>query len=133
MFFLKPDQGNRRYIRVQPEEGRPIKVDINGEGFIDILEARDISVGGMGIIVPHMFEGCRIDRVVSLIVTLPDQGGRGCHFQVDGIIRHVADDTFGIQFLGLEAADKKEIKRYVASRLKDEPWHTRLKQRLGII
>jgi len=126
------EQNNRRqHIRVQPERGRPIEVDINGEDFIEVLRAVDVSMGGMGIDVAHRFKGCRINRSVSVIVTLPTSGGRG--FQVDGRIRHVKDRRFGIQFVGLADADHKQLKRYIASRLTGAPWSMRLKQRLGWI
>ncbi len=122
-------QSNRRqHLRVKPERNHPIRVDINGEDFIEILQAVDISVGGMGINVSHMFEGCRIDKMVSVIVTLPTAGGRG--FQVDGMIRHVEERRFGIQFVGLADVYRKQLKKYIASRLTDAPWSIRLKQRM---
>ena len=125
------NQNNRRqHIRVQPERGSPIEVDINGEDFIEVLRAVDISMGGMGINVAHLFKGCRINRSVAVIVTLPTSGGRG--FQVDGRIRHVKDHRFGIQFVGLADADRKQLREYIASRLTDAPWSVRLKQRLGL-
>ncbi len=126
------NQNNRRqHIRVQPEREKPIKVDINGEDFIDVLRAVDISIGGMGVDVAHMFKGCRINKSVSVIVTLPTSDGRG--FQVDGRIRHVKERRFGIQFVGLADANRKQLKEYIASRLADAPWSIRLKQRLGLL
>jgi len=124
------DQSNRRqHLRVQPERNNPIKVDINGEDFIEVLHAVDISIGGMGIAVSHMFEGCHIDKTVSVIVTLPTSGNRG--FQVDCEIKHVENSIFGIQFVNLTAANRRQIKDYIASRLIDAPWPIRIKQRLG--
>ncbi len=121
----------RRHIRVRPEQNAPIGVDINGENFIEVLRAVDISLGGIGIQVAHMFEGCQIDRSVSVIVTLPTSGGRG--FQVDGRIRHVRAHRFGVQFVGLADDDRRQLKAYIASRLADAPWPIRLQQRLGWI
>lgn len=125
-------QSNRRqHLRIKPERNSPIKVDINGEDFIEVLKAVDISVGGMGVNVSHMFEGCRIDKTVSVIVTLPVSGGRG--FQVNGMIKHVKEQMFGIQFVDLSGANRKQIKKYIASRLSDAPWSIRLKQQMGWI
>ena len=61
----------RRQLRVKPEDGNPIRVDINGENFVDILYANDISEGGLNVSVPHQFQDCEIDTPVSLMVQLP--------------------------------------------------------------
>ena len=121
----------RRHIRVKPEKTHPIGVDINGDGFIDMLKAIDISIGGIRSNMPHMFEGCRTNRTISVVISLPTPGCKS--FLVDGKIGHIDNKAFGIQFLGLEEAHRKMIKTYIASRLKEEPWGLRIKQQLGWI
>lgn len=119
----------RRYPRAQPAPEAPVVVDINGEGFIDVLRARDISESGLGLYVPHNFTRCRIDGPVSLIVSLPPpiKGS----FQVNGRIRHKGDRYFGIQFTDLRPADQALIRRYVAYLERGGlPWWRRL---LGLV
>lgn len=88
-----------------------------GNGFLEVLSARDISVGGLGISVGHKFEGCDTDSEVDLILTL----GRARPFKTRGIIRHTsksgADHIFGVQFTALSPDHAKAIEAYVATRL----------------
>src|SRR5215471_9068635 len=94
---------SRRHLRVQPDPSAPVRVDIMGQGFLDVLLARDISVGGLGIRVPHGFENCDIDSEVDLIITL----GRARPFKTTGSIRHygkdAGDTVFGVEFTALSA------------------------------
>src|SRR3954471_21893733 len=47
---------NRRvHKRVRPRKDAPVEVQIVGDGFIEMVAARDISIGGLGIHVPHTF------------------------------------------------------------------------------
>ena len=69
MFWPK---NRRRYFRAVPEEGHPIHLDINGENFIEILTAVSISQKGIGIRVPHGFKGCKINKQVELVLSLPN-------------------------------------------------------------
>lgn len=121
----------RRHIRVEVEKERPISVHINGLNFLDILTVIDISEGGICIAVAHMFEGCRIDQSVTLVITLPPP--MEYDFLVTAKIRHMAGEKFGVQFLDLKRRDRARIRCYVASRLAAEPWLLRLKHRLHLI
>lgn len=105
----------RKYVRVEPEEGKPIRVDVNGNGFIDVFNATDISQNGIGVSVPHKFENCRTDSEVSLLVSLPAPVSGSV--RVNGIIRHVDSSQFGIMFIDLTDEDKEKIRAYVHSRL----------------
>jgi hypothetical protein len=93
-----------------------VRVDIMGNGFLEVLSARDISVGGLGISVQHAFVGCDIDSQVDLIVTL----ARGRPFKTRGVIRHNSragnDHVFGVQFVALSPEHLALIEAYVASR-----------------
>ena len=88
-----------------------------GNGFLEVLSARDISIGGVGISVKHKFEGCDTNSEVDLIVTL----GRTRPFKTRGIIRHTSksgsDHVFGVQFIALAPEHRQAIETYVASRL----------------
>jgi hypothetical protein len=102
---------------VRPDPATPVRVDIMGNGFLEVLGARDVSVGGLGISVPHDFAGCDTDSAVELIITL----GRTRPFKTRGVIRHNtragADHVFGIQFTSLTPEQVQLIEAYVASRM----------------
>jgi c-di-GMP-binding flagellar brake protein YcgR len=102
-------------LRVQADPSAPIRVDIMGRGFLDVLSARDISVGGLGITVPHGFAGCDIDSEVELIVTL----GRGRPFKARGAIRHNgkagSQQLFGVEFTALSPEQQQAIEAYIVS------------------
>jgi PilZ domain len=104
---------SRRQLRVQADPSAPIRVDIMGQGFLDVLKARDISIGGLGIRCSHDFEGCDINSAVELIVTL----GRTKPFKTTGVIRHhsktAGDHVFGIQFTALSADQHQAVEAYI--------------------
>lgn len=84
-----------------------------GRGFLDVLSARDISVGGLGILVPHGFAGCDLYSEVDLIVTL----GRTRPFKARGSIRHHgrpgAEHVFGVEFTDLSAEQLEAVEHYI--------------------
>ncbi len=83
-----------------------------GSGFLDVLVARDISAGGLGVMVPHRFDGCRIDDEVDLVVTLPGEKP----FLARGRIVHRTKtdrEFFGIEFSKLDRAHRRRIRLYV--------------------
>jgi len=96
---------------VVPEKDHPVRIDINGENFIDILMAKNISIGGVGIHVPYRFEGCEINKIVSLMVQLPEPYNYS--FSVPGKIVHVTGNVFGGIFLDLKIPDKKLLKDFI--------------------
>ncbi len=129
------DQGKipnrRRHVRVEAAAGAPIRIDLNGPGFMEVLNARDISISGVGIEVAHGFENCRVQQTVKLLVRLPApvNANIGC----SGQIRHISDVHFGILFTNLKPDHARLLRRYVASRLGDQPWWTRLRFALHLI
>lgn len=122
---------SRKHFRMTPEKQHPIRVDINGENFLDILYAHDISEGGLGIFVHHAFKDCEIDKAVSLVVRLPHP--TVTDFSVNGKIKHVSAQKFGIEFLDTDRTVRNKIRSYLGFRLKNEPWLTRIKFRLGLL
>jgi len=104
----------RRHSRVETSNEAPVRIDINGEDFIDVLAAVDISEGGMGLNVPHRFEGCNLDDLVSMIVQMP--GPENNYFSAMGRIMHISNDAFGVAFVGLSEVARQQIRAYITSR-----------------
>jgi hypothetical protein len=88
-----------------------------GEGFLEVLAARDIGVGGVAVCVPHDFRGCDIDRPVELVIKI----GHEKPFMARGVIRHLskapADHFFGVKFTKVAPEHLEQIRRYVVRRL----------------
>ena len=100
--------------RVRPEASRPIEIQIMGSGFLDILAARDFSLTGVGLWVPHRFAGCDIESEVELVVTLPDAKS----LLTMGSIRHRTqldrvEQLFGVKFTVLSDAQRQVIRNYI--------------------
>jgi hypothetical protein len=110
---------NRRvHPRVRPRQELPVDIQILGAGFIEMLQARDISIGGIGILVPHQFNGYNVEGEVELVVKLPGQKS----FLTKGFIRHRADVPgearfFGIEFSGLSKEVSARLAAYVEKRI----------------
>jgi c-di-GMP-binding flagellar brake protein YcgR len=110
------DEESRSHVRVRPASGEPVAVHIVGRESLDILRARDISESGLGVYVPHRFEGCDIDSEVALVITLPGQRT----FMARGQVKHHAEGTtsnfFGVQFTRISAPHRAKIRAYVKHR-----------------
>lgn len=110
------NRNRRQFIRVVPDSGAPVRVDINGGGIIEVMKAVDISEGGICIRVAHRFAGSNVDEPVSFIIYLPQPINE--FFRVEGRIKHVRSDFFGVQFINLSEKSRTLIRRYVAVWLK---------------
>jgi hypothetical protein len=128
MFWPK---NRRRYFRAAPEEEHPIHLDINGENFIEVLTAASISQKGIGIRVPHGFKGCKINKPVELVLSLPYPINQD--ILISGEIKYVANLMFGVIFTKTSSENNKMIRQYIKHRIKDEPFHIRLLHILRII
>lgn len=106
----------RKFVRVKPEEGSPVRVDLNGEGLIDVFNVNDISQSGISIDAPYIIEDCRKDLEVSLIISLPEPINSSVNIQ--GIIKHIDNKQLGIMFANLPEADREKIRDYVHFRLR---------------
>lgn len=129
--MIKKKDERRKHIRVLPERNHPISVDINGENFIEVLKAIDISEGGVGISVPSELKGCYTDMPVTLVISLPQP--EEYLFSVLGKIKHVANKKFGVIFLNLDKTSLMKIRQYIAYRIKSESWIMYLKYKLRLI
>jgi hypothetical protein len=109
---------SRKNPRARPLDAAPVRVDIRGEGFLEVLVARDISVGGIGVFVPHDFHGCDLDSEVDLIVKV----GTARPFKTRGVIRHRAQQGaahfYGVEFVGLAPEQQEVVAQYVESCLR---------------
>lgn len=108
----------RREVRVVPYDSHPVEVQIMGAGFLEIVKATDISVGGVGVYIPHGIDPGSVNMKVELILTLPSC--RPAHMR--GIICHRAnryDDLchIGIKFVRPTSAIEKSIASYVERHL----------------
>lgn len=103
----------RKDPRARPLDAEPVRIDIMGDGFLEVLVARDISVGGVGVFVRHDFKGCDIDSQVDLIVKL----GTERPFKTRGVIRHGvrhgAKHFFGVEFVELSEQQRELVASYV--------------------
>ena len=91
----------------------PVEVHIMGERSLDILYARDISLSGLGVRVPHGFRDADLDNEMDLVITLP--GVRS--FLTRGVVRHRdnanVSNAFGVEFTGLEPQHRDEIRQFI--------------------
>jgi PilZ domain len=104
----------RRADRVEPLPGEPVEIQIASNGSLDVVHARDLSLSGVGVFLPHCFEGCDIDREVDLVISLPRQSA----FLVKGIVKHRTrmdpfPSFFGVEFTGLRKDDLKNLALYI--------------------
>ena len=127
----RPVKGRRKYYRLIPESWAPIRVDINGNGFIEVVKAVDIGEGGIRITIPHRFEGCHVDEPVSLIICLPEPVNK--HFSVKGKIKHVRNDSFGVRFLDLDDKSRDQIRRYLAAEIRSRSMWDYVRYLLGML
>lgn len=88
-----------------------------GNGFLDVVPARDISLGGLSVFIAHDFKGCDLNMQVDLIVTL----GQSAPFKTKGVIRHRSSihgsHFFGVEFISLTPEHRAFLEAYVADRL----------------
>lgn len=122
----------RGALRVRPEARAGVTVHINGSDFIEIQKVLDLSEGGIRLRVPHRFEGCHIDGVVGLVIALPLADMQS--FRLEGRIRHLSEDTFGIQFVNCSEKARQLLRRYIGERLRaEEGLFAYLKFRFGLV
>jgi hypothetical protein len=104
----------RAHLRVRPKPGESIEVQLIGTDFLDILEVRDISSGGLGLQVPPSFEAGDLAEQVDVIIKLP----RERPFSARGLIRHVTQgNLFGLEFTQLPDQARSRIEKYIAARI----------------
>ena len=108
--------------RMRIPRSERVEVQIMGPGFLDVVLARDISPGGVGVCIPHGFRGCDTSAPVELILTLPSRKP----LQMRGTIKHrtaanEGDDFFGVEFIDLPVMHRKAIVDYIARCVEEDP------------
>jgi c-di-GMP-binding flagellar brake protein YcgR len=84
-----------------------------GPGFLEIVQATDISLGGVGVFIPHGVDPSVVGKKVEIILTLPacrpaHLRGSICHSDRENDLCHI-----GIQFLRVPGNVEKALRRYV--------------------
>lgn len=128
---ISPSSERRHYLRVIPDQQHPIRVDINGANFIDVLHAIDISQGGLGMQVSHGFNGCDLEDRVSFVIDIPLP--RHALVHCSGRIKHVSGNRFGVRFDPLPESVSAHIRAYIAVHVKQESWWMWFQYKLGLI
>ncbi len=126
-----PIKNKRRFFRIRPDVDAPVKVDINGDGFIEIVKAIDISEGGIRISVPHRFAGCHVDQPVSFIISLPQPLNQ--HITLEGRIKHVRNDSFGVRFTHVDDRARATLRSYIGHWLKRRSFWDYFRYTLGLM
>lgn len=112
----------RQEPRYQPPPSMTVEVHIMGAGSLNILRARDISVSGLGVRVPHGFSDADLNHELDLVITLP--GRRS--FSARGVVRHRNNESvpnfFGVELTELKAADRDAVRAFVAELADLKPW-----------
>jgi hypothetical protein len=102
--------------RVRPDPDRPVEVQVMGPGDVDVLYARDLSEGGIGVFLPHGFDASQLRAEIQLIVRLPDVPP----FQANGQLRHRTVNGplafFGVEFMGLPESARRNLRAYIDTR-----------------
>ncbi len=103
----------RQAPRVRPDPSQPVEVQIMGPGFLEIVQATDLGVGGVGFYLPHGLDRSLLNSPVELIITLPRS--RSVHLR--GILCHLDSDSdacrLGVKFTRLPAKVEAALQRYV--------------------
>lgn len=85
-----------------------------GAASLNILYARDISLSGLGVHVPHGLREADLGNELDLLITL--SGGHS--FLTRGVVRHRNDvampNFFGVEFSELKPSHREEIRRFIA-------------------
>jgi len=106
----------RRAVRVTPASERPVRIDLMGEGFIEVTSAVNVSKEGVGISVPHGFEGYNLDALTVILVNLPEPVNHS--FSTTVKVIHQQGNNFGAQFEKLEKEDAEKLFSYIEHQLK---------------
>jgi hypothetical protein len=107
----------RIHRRVKPHPAQPIELQVLGNGFIEVLKARDISIGGIGVHVPHGFAGCDINSELQILVKLPGAKPFMASARVRNLSKTGGNTSFGVEFLNLSKWGQERVNQYVTQRL----------------
>jgi len=105
----------RKHARVLPWEDEPVEIHLMGSALIDVLIAKDISMGGVGILAPHHFDEWDLNEKIEIIVALP---GDLADFRARGVIRQIGKRSselglYGVQFTEMGPKGKQDLLVYI--------------------
>ncbi|THB73934.1 MAG: PilZ domain-containing protein [Gammaproteobacteria bacterium] len=106
----------RKFVRVKPEDGAPIKVELQGEGLIEAFFVNDISQSGVSLDLTHPIEQSFKELKVTLSIALPNPINGSVI--ANGIIKHIDAKMLGIMFSEIEEDAQDKIREYVHFRLR---------------
>ena len=112
LFRRKEPENWRDTDRIEPAASAPVQVQLMGKRSLDIVNARNISMTGIGVWVPHGFEPEAIGAEMELVVTLPGQRP----YLAKGILRHFQDlpkSFFGVEFSDLPEPLRGHLESYI--------------------
>ncbi len=107
----------RIHRRVKPHPAQPVEIQVLGNGFIEVLKARDISVGGIGVYVPQKFAGCDINSDLQILVKLPGAKPFMTQARVRNLAKSGDSAFFGVEFINLSQWGMDRVSAYVTQRL----------------
>ncbi len=86
-----------------------------GTTLIDVLVAKDISMGGIGILAPHHFDEWDMHEKIEIIVALP---GDLADFRARGVIIQIGKKSeelgvYGVKFTEMGPKGKQDLLIYM--------------------
>lgn len=105
----------RLHPRVLPRPAEPIKVQLIGDGFVELLRARDISISGLAVTITHEIDVGLMASEIQILLALPGEKA----FTAYGNVRHISKErgVFGVQFTRISEDNLVHVSAYVAKRL----------------
>ncbi|BDA79431.1 hypothetical protein LPTSP3_g23610 [Leptospira kobayashii] len=112
---MPQSQDKRKFVRVIPEEKEPVEVHLMGSVLLDVLKARDLSLGGIGIVAPNHFEEWDMNEKIEILVALP---GDLADFLARGVIKQIGkkskeEGIYGVQFTEIGPKGKQDLQVYI--------------------
>lgn len=128
-------ENKRKEERVVPHVLEPVEVQVIGEGFLEILSAKDIGPGGIGIYVAHGFQWLNIVREVEVILSIPNEDS----FKTRGVIKYKRQfhnhndprEFYGILFTQIAIQHRSLLEKYVDRRMDDKRHHVQVEPDAG--
>jgi len=109
----------RSFVRVHPHPRRPVTIQIKGKDFLETFQVVDISVGDVGVRVPHSFDGHEINEEVEVVLSLPGEAPLRTRGTIRNVRKEPGGSVFGVQFSQLSAGHRGALETFVEHRLSE--------------
>ncbi|MEN9580295.1 MAG: hypothetical protein RJA70_3304 [Pseudomonadota bacterium] len=108
-------QERRKAERVATDPRHPVEVQVMGNGFLEVVNAVNISILGVGIFLNHGLDDTHLGKHVEIVLTLP-----GCKAMfLRGLVRYLdgyEDKRYlGLEFSRLPPAAEAQLQRYISA------------------